>query len=66
MLLKVFILSVILVAFTILALGVKLLFNREAAFTKHACAMKDGELGDVGACASCEIKELASCSEDNN
>jgi hypothetical protein len=64
MLLKVFILSVILVAFTILALGVKLLFNRKATFTKHACAMKEDDLNNEGVCAACDIKELANCTED--
>lgn len=61
MFIKVFILSVGLVAFTILALGIKLLFNREASFTEHACAMEDGELNTVGECSGCEIKELSNC-----
>ena len=65
MFIKILILSVVLVAFTILALGVKLLFNREATFTEHACAMEDGELNKVGGCAACEIKELANCSDNN-
>lgn len=64
MFLKILILSVILVAFTMLALGVKLLFNREATFTEHACAMEDGELNKIGGCAGCEIKELANCDAD--
>lgn len=38
MFLKILIVSVILVAFTMLALGVKLLFNKEATFSEHACA----------------------------
>jgi len=67
MLLKIFILSVILIAFTMLALGVKLLFNREAKLTEHACSMGvDGLNNVVGACAGCEIKVLASCSENKN
>ena len=66
MFLKILILSIILVAFTMLALGVKLLFNKEASFTDHACAMEDGELNKVGGCAACEIQELANCSEKDN
>lgn len=64
MFLKILILSVFLVAFTVLALGVKLLFNKEASFNKHACAMEDEKLNNVGECAGCEIKELANCSEN--
>lgn len=63
MFLKILILSIILVAFTMLALGVKLLFNKEASFTEHACAAEDGELNKIGGCAACEIQELANCSE---
>ena len=63
MFLKILILSIILVAFTMLALSVKLLFNREATFNEHACAAEDGELNKIGGCAACEIQELANCSE---
>ncbi len=66
MFLKILLLSVILVAFTMLALGVKLLFNKEASFTEHACATEDGELNKIGGCAACEIQELANCSEKDN
>jgi len=61
---KILIVSVILIAFTMMALGVKLLFNKEASFTEHACALEDGELNKDGSCASCEIKELANCKEN--
>ncbi|MCF6332610.1 MAG: hypothetical protein L3J11_04930 [Draconibacterium sp.] len=60
---KVLILSVFLVAFTMLALGVKLLFNKEPSFTEHACAMEDESLNNVEECTGCEIKELVNCSE---
>ena len=63
MFLKILILSVILVAFTMLALGVKLLFNKEPSLSEHACAAEDGELNKLGGCAVCEIQELANCSE---
>lgn len=67
MFLKLLIVSVILVAFTMLALGVKLLFNKEATFTEHACAMEDGDLNKIGSgCSSCEIKEIANCTENEN
>jgi hypothetical protein len=64
MYLKILILSVILVAFIMLALGVKLFFDKDAEFTGHSCAGDDKDLNNVGGCASCEIKELANCTED--
>jgi len=63
MFLKILILSVILVAFTMLALGVKLLFNKEVSISEHACAAEDGDLNSIGGCAACEIQELANCSD---
>lgn len=61
---KVLILTVFLVAFTMLALGVKLLFNKKPSFSEHACAMEDEKLNEAGDCAGCEIKELVDCSEE--
>lgn len=66
MFLKLLILSIILVAFTMLALGVKLLFNRDATFSHHSCAAEDEELNKVGGCLGCEIKELANCTKKEN
>lgn len=63
MYLKLLILSVILVAFTMLALGVKMLFDKNASFTGHACGLKNEKLDNTGACASCGIKEIANCPE---
>jgi hypothetical protein len=47
-----------------LALGVKLFFDKDAEFTGHSCAGDDKDLNNVGGCASCDIKELANCTED--
>lgn len=66
MFLKILILSIILVAFTILALGVKLLFNKEPSLSEHACAVEDGELNKLGGCAACDIQELTNCSVKEN
>lgn len=63
MFLRILILSVILVAFTILALGVKLFFNKEPSLSGDGCAAGDRELNKVGGCAACDIQELAHCSE---
>ncbi len=64
MILKVLILSVIIVAFVMLALGVKMLFNRNAEFTVHSCSLESGDLDENGACAKCRLKDLADCPEN--
>lgn len=63
MFLKLFIVSVILVAFTMLALGVKLLFDKDASFTHHSCALDDDKLNDVGGCIGCQVREIADCAD---
>lgn len=63
MYLNILIVTVILVAFSMLALGVKLLFDKNATFTHHSCALEDEELNNVGGCFACQIKDIASCSE---
>ena len=64
MFLKVLIISVILVAIIMMALGIKLFFNKNTDSLAHACALEDGELTEDGACAKCEIKNLADCPEN--
>lgn len=65
MLIKILILSVILVAFTMLALGVKLFFDKNAEFTGHSCAGDSRESNkDGGGCGGCAIKKLANCVEN--
>ncbi len=66
MFLKILILSVILVAFTMLALGVKLLFNKKASFTGHACSMENENSNETGGCAGCGIQEVTNCPEKEN
>jgi hypothetical protein len=56
MFLKTIIISVILVTIVMLALGVKLLFDKNATFTAHSCALDDGELSKDGACTKCQLK----------
>lgn len=64
MFLKLLIVSVILVAIVMLALGVKLFFNKNAKFEMHSCAFKEktNDKGEPG-CSSCELKEVADCPE---
>ena len=65
MLLKTIIVSIILVAIIMLALGVKMLFDKNAEFTVHSCGLEDGEsLNDNGACSKCQLKDLADCPEE--
>jgi len=64
MLLATIIISIILVAFTMLALGIKLLFDRDAEFTVHSCAFEEGGPDKDGACSLCHLKDLADCPEN--
>ena len=63
MFLKLIILSVILVALIMLALGIKMLFDPKAEFTVHSCALDDGNTDKDGACYKCQLKELSDCPE---
>ena len=64
MFLKLLIISVIFVAIVMLGLGVKLLFDKNAKFSAHSCALEDGSLKEDGACAACDLKDLADCPEN--
>ena len=57
------IISVILVGIVMLALGVKLLFNKDAEFTAHSCALDDGTSDKNEACSKCDLKDLVNCPE---
>ncbi len=61
--LKILIVAVILVAFAMLGLGVKLLFDKDAEFTHHSCAGENKDLNDVNGCTGCEIKKSANSSK---
>ena len=63
MFVKLLIVSLMLVAFVVLALGVKLWFDPDAEFSSHSCALDNGELDEDGACSKCQLKELANCPE---
>ncbi len=64
MIIKTLIISVILVAIVMLALGVKLLFNKDAEFTAHSCAFEDGTSDKNEACSNCDLKDLVDCHEN--
>ena len=63
MFLKLLVISVVLVAIVMLALGVKLLFDKNAKFPAHSCALGEGSLNTDGACAKCDLSDLADCPE---
>jgi len=64
--LKVIIISLILVAFVVMALGIKMLFDPKAEFTVHSCALDGGDLDEDGTCSNCQLKDLANCPEKTN
>lgn len=64
---KLLIASVILVAFVILALGVKLWFDPGAEFSAYSCALEDQDSLDKNeACSKCQLKDLVNCPENKN
>jgi hypothetical protein len=66
MFLKVLIISVILVAFIIFALGVKLWLDPNAEFTVHSCAFDDSDFNKDGGCSICQLKDLTNCQESKD
>jgi len=64
--LKVIIISLILVAFVMLALGIKLLIDPKAEFSAHSCSLDNGDLDKDGACSKCQLIDLADCPEKTN
>ncbi len=64
MFIKYLILSVILVAIVMLALGVKLLFDKNAKFSAHSCAMEGDRLNENGTCPKCGMGNSSDCYEN--
>ncbi len=64
MFLKLLIISIVLVALTMLLFGIKLLFNKEAEFPAHSCTSKKGEPIDQEACSACDLKDIVNCPEN--
>ena len=63
MFLKLLIISVVLVAIVMIALGIKLWLNPNAEFTVHSCALEDGNPDEEGICYKCQLKDLSDCPE---
>lgn len=66
MFIKILIITIVLVAFIMLALGVKLWFDPNAEFSSHSCALDSGNIDEYGACSKCQLKDLADCPEKND
>lgn len=66
MLIKLFVISIILVAIGMLALGIKMWFDPDTEFTAHSCALEDGSLDKDGACSKCQLKDLVDCPENKS
>lgn len=47
-----------------LALGLKLLFDPDAEFTAHSCALENGSLNKDGTCSGCQLKDPTTCPEN--
>lgn len=58
MFLNLFILSVILVAFLMLAIGMKALFDPKAEFSAPSCHLAEPGSEAQEACSHCEVKEI--------
>lgn len=61
--LKVLIVSVILVAFAIMGLAIKLVFDKDAEFIRHSCGGEMKKLNDANDCATCGITKVTNSSK---
>ncbi len=64
MFIKLLIISAVLIALIMLALGLKLLFDPDAEFTAHSCALENGSLNKDGTCSGCRLKDPVECPEN--
>ncbi len=65
MFIKLMIVSVIVVAVFMLAIGLKKLINPKAKFPPQSCALEENQnLDKDGACSLCQLKDLANCPEN--
>ncbi len=57
MIVKTLIVSVMLIAIVMLALGIKMLFDKNAKFEVHSCSFNSEEDREQGTCSSQKINE---------
>ncbi len=53
MFIKLLLISIVLVAIVMLALGIKLLVNKDAKFTVHSCNPQNNDPEHEGSCCNC-------------
>lgn len=64
MFVELFIISVVMVAFFMLGLGIKLLIDPKAELTLHeSCGANEVTPDKDDGCSQCQIKDLANCEE---
>lgn len=57
MIIKTLIATVILVAFVMLALGIKMLFDKNGDFKVHSCSLDSDKFNNNGTCYPCQLRE---------
>lgn len=65
MFINILITTIIILALIFIALGIKMLFNPDAEFTGHSCALGSGHTGNDGACPKCQLTNLEDCPESD-
>jgi hypothetical protein len=63
MYLKILIVTIILVAFVMLALGIKMLFDKNASFNIHSCSLENEGNDFDGTCYKCQTTDAENCPE---
>lgn len=61
---KIFLISLFLVAFVMLALGIKMLIDPKAEFSGHSCTLNDDD--DTDGCIACQVKDVADCKKQES
>ncbi len=64
MFVKILFISIVLMAFVVAGLAIKIFFNPKAEFPHHSCDLENDKAVSREDCASCELKEIANCSDD--
>ena len=60
---KLLIVAILITTFLVAALGLKLLFDKNAEFTGASCHLQEDEETGKSACGSCKVKKIIQCDE---
>ncbi|HDO27985.1 MAG TPA: hypothetical protein ENH02_07695 [Bacteroidetes bacterium] len=55
--------AMILIAFLMAAMGLKLIFNKNAEVAGESCHLDETPAGDGTACTNCQVQEIVNCKE---